>query len=159
MFLEKTKAIHLGGETTMILGTLPKDFNPKFEAVGSFVQYNGEIILLHRQDHKSQGGTWGIPSGKKDDGENPIDTACRETAEETGVIISRDEMRFFSTVYVRFADYDFVYHMYHTKLKNKPKIKINEHEHKDAKWVSPKNALALPLIEDLADCIRLFFDM
>ena len=143
----------------MLLETIPKDFNPKFEAVGSFVQYNGEIILLHRQDHKPQGGTWGIPSGKRDVGENPIDTACRETAEETGIIIPCNEMKFFSTVYVRFADYDFVYHMFHAKLQNKPEIKINEHEHKDAKWASPKNVLGLSLIEDLDGCIRLFFNM
>ena len=141
----------------MIHRTMPKKFNPKFEAVGSFVQFNGEIILLHRQNHKPQGGTWGIPSGKRDDGENPLDTACRETAEETGVVIPRDEMKFFSTVYVRFADYDFVYHMYHAKLDNKPEIKISSSEHKAAKWISPKDALDLPLIEDLDGCMQLFF--
>jgi len=141
----------------MIHRTMPKKFNPKFEAVGSFVQCNGEIILLHRQNHKPQGGTWGIPSGKRDDGENPLDTVCRETAEETGVVIPRDEMKFFQTIYVRFADYDFVYHMYHAELENKPEIKISDSEHKAAKWISPKDALDLPLIEDLDGCMQLFF--
>jgi 8-oxo-dGTP pyrophosphatase MutT (NUDIX family) len=136
---------------------MPKKFNPKFEAVGSFIQYDGEIILLHRQNHKPQGDTWGIPSGKRDNGENPLDTACRETAEETGVVIPRDEMKFFSTIYIRFANYDFVYHMYHAKLDSKPEIKINESEHKAAKWISPKDALSLPLIEDLDACMELFF--
>jgi hypothetical protein len=72
-------------------------------------------------------------------------------------VIPRDEMKFFSTVYVRFADYDFVYHIYHAKLINKPEIKISESEHKAAKWISPKDALDLPLIEDLDGCMQLFF--
>lgn len=141
----------------MIYETMPKDFNPKFEAVGSFIQCNGEIILLHRQNHKPQGGTWGIPSGKRDNGENPLDTACRETAEETGIVIPRDKMKFFSTIYVKFADYDFVYHIFYATLNNKAEIKIHNSEHKDAKWILPKVALDLPLIQDLDGCIQLFF--
>jgi len=141
----------------MLYGTIPKKFNPKFEAVGSFIQCKGEIILLHRQNHKPQGDTWGIPSGKRDHGEDLLDTAIRETAEETGIIIPRNEMKFFSTVYVKFADYDFVYHIYHSELANKLEIKISENEHKDAKWISPKDALDLPLIEDLDGCLKLFF--
>ena len=141
----------------MIYKIMPENFNPKFEAVGSFVQCNGEIILLHRQNHKPQGDTWGIPSGKRDNGEDTLDTACRETAEETGIMIPQDKMKFFSTVYVRFPDYDFVYHMYHTTLDNKPEIRINQSEHKAAKWISPKEALNLPLIQDLDACIQLFY--
>lgn len=143
----------------MIYRTMPKKFNSKFEAVGSFVQCNGEIILLHRQNHKPQGGTWGIPSGKRDGEESPLDTACRETAEETGIVIPHNDMKFFSTVYVKFADYDFVYHIFHANLNSKPTIKISRGEHKAAKWISPKATLDLPLIEDLDGCIQLFFDI
>lgn len=136
---------------------MPKKINPKFEAVGSFVQCNGEIILLHRQDHKPQGNTWGVPSGKIHEGEKPLDTACRETEEETGLVIHRDAMKFFSTFYVKYDDYDFVYHIFYTTVNHKTKVRISESEHKDAKWISPKNALDLPLIEGLDECIRLFF--
>jgi 8-oxo-dGTP pyrophosphatase MutT (NUDIX family) len=94
----------------MIYKEIPENFNPKFEAVGTFVCCNGEIILLHRQDYKPQGGTWGIPSGKRDDGESPLDTACREILEETGIRIPRDEMKYFSVIYVRNAEYDFIYY-------------------------------------------------
>jgi 8-oxo-dGTP diphosphatase len=142
----------------MIYQTIPKIFNPKFEVTGCFVQCNGEIILLHRQNHKPQGGTWGIPSGKIHEGENMLDTACRETLEETGLAIPRDEMNFFSSVYVKHSEYDLVYHIFHTTLNKKTKIKISEGEHKDAKWVTPKDALDLPLIHDLESCIKLFFD-
>ena len=143
----------------MIYQTMPKKFNPKFEALGSFVQYNNEIILLHRQNHKPQGDTWGIPSGKIHESESPLDTACRETEEETGIMVPQNKMKFFLTIYVKFSDYDFIYHVYHAKLNNKAKIKISEDEHKDAKWISPKDALGLPLIEDLDGCIKLFFGL
>lgn len=87
-----------------------------------------------------------------------LDTACRETLEETGLAIPRDEMNFFSSVYVKHSEYDLVYHIFHTTLNKKTKIKISEGEHKDAKWVTPKDALDLPLIHDLESCIKLFFD-
>jgi hypothetical protein len=66
-------------------------------------------------------------------------------------------MLYFSTVYVRFEEYDFVYHIYHTNLQEKFDVKINEREHKNAKWATPKEALVLPLIEDLDGCIKMFF--
>ena len=135
----------------------PEGFDPKIEVVGCFVQHNDEIILLLRQDHKPQGNTWGIPSGKIDDGEDPKITVQRETEEETGLRIPEDEIFFHSTFYVRYDDYDFIYHVFSAKLDNKFEIAINELEHKDAIWISPVKALDLPLIEDLDGCIKIFF--
>lgn len=141
----------------MIYYEKPKYFKPKFEAVGSFVQCDGKIILLHRRNHKPQGNTWGIPSGKIHISETLKTTALRETKEETGLVIHKNKMKFFATIFVKFADYDFIYHIFHTTLNNKSIIKINKHEHKAAKWISPTDALNLPLIEDLDGCIKLFF--
>jgi len=141
----------------MIYHEKPENFNPKFEVVGSFVQCNGEIVLLLRQDHKSAGNTWGLPSGKVDEGESLLDAICRETYEETGIIVPPDEMKFFSTVYVKYADYDLIYHMFHTQLDNQPEIRIREDEHKQAKWLTPQEALNLQLVEDGDECLKLFF--
>ncbi len=141
----------------MIYQEMPKKFNPKFEAVGCFVQCNGEIILLHRQNHKPQGNTWGIPSGKIHANESPMATMLREIKEETGIKFLENQIIHFSTVFVKFVEYDFVYYIFHARLDNKQDIKINEIEHKDAKWISPSDALNLSLIEDLDGCIKLFF--
>ena len=134
-----------------------KHFNPKFEAVGCFVQCNGKIILLHRQDHKPEGDTWGIPSGKVRKNERPLNTVLRETHEETGLKIPKNNMEFFFTVFVKFPEYDFIYHIFHTKIGKRAKIKISAKEHKAAKWISPTDALDLPLIGDLDSCIKIFF--
>lgn len=143
----------------MIYDKAPEDFNPRFEVAGAFVECDGEIVLLHRQNHKPQGGTWGIPSGKIDQGESPLSTICREIGEETGLMIPETELRFFSTVYVKHWEYDLVYHMFHVKLAEKPVIKISEGEHKDVMWALPEVALDLPLIHDLDSCIKLFFGL
>jgi 8-oxo-dGTP pyrophosphatase MutT (NUDIX family) len=60
----------------------PEDFKPKFEIVGSFLEWDGKILILHRQDFKAQGNTWAIPGGKIEKDETPIQASIRETYEE-----------------------------------------------------------------------------
>lgn len=141
----------------MLYEQKPDDFNPKFEVVGTFVESEGEIILLLRQDHKPEGNTYGIPSGKIHEGESALDTAHRETWEETGIDIPKERLEFFRKVYVRFPIYDFVYHIFHTILPEKREIKISESEHKEGRWVHPQQTNTLPLIGDLDECIKMFF--
>ena len=141
----------------MIFYQEPDDFDKKFDVVGCFIINCGQFVLLHRQDDKPQGDTWGIPGGKKNDKEPLIKTACRETFEETGLAIRQSKIAFFKTLYVRYPEYDFVYHIFHTTIDRQAKIKINKQEHKDARWLTPQEALELPLIGDLDGCLNLFF--
>jgi 8-oxo-dGTP diphosphatase len=143
----------------MIYKERPQKFNPKFNVVSCFVEYNGEILLLHRQDHKPEGNTWGVPAGKVDDGENLLESMVREIQEETGFVLPSSQLSYFGKVFVQYPDYDFVYHIYHTKLDQKQKVAINHKEHKDFRWISPENALNMPLIQDLDACIKLFYEL
>ena len=81
----------------------------------------------------------------------------REIQEETGFVLPSSQLSYFGKVFVKYPDYDFVYHIYHTKLNQRQKVAINHKEHKDFKWVSPENTLNMPLIQDLDACIRLFY--
>jgi 8-oxo-dGTP pyrophosphatase MutT (NUDIX family) len=137
----------------------PENFKPKFEVVGNFVQYQDEIILLLRQSHKRQGNTWGIPSGKVDDDENLVTAACRETFEETGLVVPETDLEFFNTIYVRYDDYDFIYHMFSYKVDSKIEAILSPSEHQEMRWVKIEEAFSLPLIEDLDECLRLFFNI
>jgi len=141
----------------MIFEDKPDDFDPKLEAVGCFVESDGEILLLHRQDHKPQGDTWGIPSGKIDDGEKPAETIVREVTEETGISVPIEDILLFKKIFVKYPTYDFVYYIFLTKLDGKANVKINPKEHKDFRWVSPEDGLRLPGIEDLDACIKLVY--
>ncbi len=136
---------------------MPKDFNPKFEVVSCFVEHNGDILLLHRQNHKPQGDTWGVPAGKIDANEQILDAIQREIKEETGFDISPSKISYYGKVYVRYTTYDFVYHTFHTVLSVKLIAQISLQEHKEFRWESPKNALNLPLIQDLDSCIKIFY--
>ncbi len=141
----------------MIYETTPKRFNLRLEVVSCFVEHDREILLLHRQDHKNEGNTWGVPAGKRESNETLLEGIVREIKQETGFIIQNNMCSYYGKVFVRYPHYDFTYHMFHTKLNKKEKVVLNPNEHKDFKWALPKDALGMPLIRDLDSCIKLFY--
>jgi 8-oxo-dGTP pyrophosphatase MutT (NUDIX family) len=143
----------------MIFKVRPKDFKPAFEAVGCFIESNSDILLLHRHGSKPQGNTWGLPAGKIDPGEEPLESVVREIREETGYIISYDNIKPASIVYVRYPEHDFVYHIFRTSIDKKRKVLLSDGEHIDFRWISPSRALDMPLVQDLAPCIQLVFNL
>lgn len=143
----------------MIYKERPQNFNSRFDVVSCFVECNGQILLLHRQDYKPEGNTWGVPAGKVDEGEEIFETIVREIREETGFDIPSSQIKYFRKVYVKYPEYDFIYHIFSTQLNTQQKVAINHKEHKDFKWISPKNALNMPLIRNLDMCIKLFYEI
>jgi len=141
----------------MIYKKRPQSFNSKFEVVSCFVEHNGEILLLYRQDHKSEGNTWGVPAGKVNEGEEILEAMVRELQEETGFQLPSSQLSYFDKVYVKYPNYDFIYHIYQINLDQRQKVAINHNEHKDFKWISPENALSTTLVRDLDACINLFY--
>jgi 8-oxo-dGTP pyrophosphatase MutT (NUDIX family) len=141
----------------VISETRPTDFHPKYEVVSCFCEHDGEILLLKRQSYKPQGNTWGVPAGKTEDGESPGEAILREVREECGIEREEDKLHFLKTIYVKYADVDFIYHIFHTSFEIRPPVKLQENEHVEYAWVSPHKALEMNLIEDLDDCIRLYY--
>lgn len=139
--------------------TKPDDFNSKFEIVSCFIECNDRILLLHRNDNKPQGNTWGVPAGKVEQNEDLINSLKREIFEETGLIIETNNLNFFKTLYVKYSDFDFIYYMYNTKIDNEVSVILNNSEHKDFTWLKPFDALKLNLIPDEDECIKLFYDL
>ncbi|MEJ0054009.1 MAG: NUDIX hydrolase [bacterium] len=142
----------------MIYLERPEDFNPKFEIGSCFLKRDGKFLLLLRQDHKPEGNTWGVPAGKIDAGETPAQATAREMAEETGYSAAPKDLRFFRTGYSRFPEYDFIYHMFFLNLARDHEVVIDPASHKDFRWVTPAEAFAMPLIGDLEDYIKLFYE-
>jgi 8-oxo-dGTP pyrophosphatase MutT (NUDIX family) len=50
------------------------------------------ILLQHRALWSHHGGTWGLPGGARNRNESAIDTALRETSEETTLDVARLEV-------------------------------------------------------------------
>lgn len=139
----------------MIYENKPEDFSPKLKVVSCFVRKDDKFLMLLRQGHKPEGNKWGVPAGKIDKGESSVDTIVREVFEETGLEIKK--FGYFKKLFVRYPDMDFIYHMFYADLEKDCEIKLRSEEHKDYKWVTPEEALDLPLILDNDLCIKLFY--
>lgn len=137
----------------------PDQFTPKFDVVSCFVEHNGKILLLHRAAHKPQGGTWCVPAGKVDEGEDLHTAMLRELREETGIIPPDGKLDYFRETFVRYKEYDYPYHMYVLKLTQEPSVTIDTSDHVAYQWVTPEEALKVHLIEDEDVCIKLFYDL
>lgn len=62
------------------------------EASGVLLTTGERILLLLRSEWVTEPGTWGIPGGAIEDGENPFEAALRETQEEIGLHIHSYEL-------------------------------------------------------------------
>ncbi len=139
----------------MLYTEKPEIFNPKFDVVSCFVEYQNEILLLLRQDYKSEPNTYGVPAGKVEKDETINSAMIRELQQETN--LENIDMQYYKKVYVKYPTYDFVYHMYHAILEKQPEIKINPEEHKKFIWKNPLEALKESLIQDLDTCIKMYY--
>lgn len=139
----------------MIFEEMPEDFDPVCEAAICFVEYSGKVLVLHRQESKPEGGKWGFVGGKKKDGESIHETVIREVWEETG--ISLRNPTHFKKLFFRYPYRDFVCHIFHEVLEKKEDIVLCDDESKNFMWVTPQEALKMPLLLDGADCIKLFY--
>ncbi|MDR0860292.1 MAG: NUDIX hydrolase [Candidatus Peribacteria bacterium] len=139
--------------------TKPENFTPKFEIVSIFLEYQNEIVLLHRQDHKPEPNTHGVPAGKVHHGESKEQAMIRELREETGIQLEENELQYFREVYVQYPTYEFTYHMFHKKFDILPDITINPEEHKSFQRRTPEEALQENLIQDEDTCIKMFYQL
>lgn len=140
---------------TIYLEPTPQ-FKPCVEVATIYLEYQGQILLMHRQNNKSQGNRWGIPGGKVEKNETPLQAVIRETKEETGIDISNQTIETLKTVYVEYSEKNhFVYHTFRTQLQSDPgAVKINFNEHKGFTWVTPTDALKMDLLQDEDACIK-----
>lgn len=134
-----------------------ENFNKKFDVVSVFIEHDGEILLVHRQDHKPQGDTWAVVAGKVDQDEDLVDALIREIEEEIGLKVEKNNCKYFEQYYVRYPEYDFLYHIFHLPLNKKPILELNSDELKNHQWIKPEHALKLNLIQDEDMCIKLFY--
>ncbi len=144
-----------------IYGTVYLEPSPQFklrvEIATLYIEDGNRLLFLHRQENKSQGNLWGIPGGKIEKNETPLQAVIREIKEETGYDFSNQPIQFLKTVYIEYNEKDhFVYHMFRVKMPFDPgAVKINFKEHKGFTWLTVDDALKLNLIKDEDYCIKM----
>ncbi|HEV7121278.1 MAG TPA: NUDIX hydrolase [Candidatus Paceibacterota bacterium] len=143
----------------MIYKERPADFNPKFEVVSCVLQHDGKFLLLHRHDHKPQGGTWCLPGGKADADEDLPSAIAREMREETGYDAGPEEFTASHSLLVSHDGYDFIYTVFSHVLPEPLEVRLEESAHKGYRWVTLEQALELPLMPDEDESIRTFYGL
>lgn len=143
----------------MIFSAPPDDFKSKMHVVVCYIECAGRFLMLLRQDGKREGNTWGTPGGKRAEDESSIVALLREIGEETGIRLRSEQIEPRGILYVRHPYADFVYERFSCELVAQPEVVLASDEHKAFCWVTPQEALALPLVMDEETSIRLRFDL
>lgn len=138
----------------MIFTERPADFKPWFEVAACLCEWQGKFLLLKRLEGKSEGGKWGAVGGKIDASETVLQALTREVKEEAGINLREKQIQSAQTFLVRAGEKDFVYHLHRAVFDQLPEITLNPNEHTQFQWVSLEESLALPLVNDMEECLR-----
>jgi 8-oxo-dGTP pyrophosphatase MutT (NUDIX family) len=105
-----------------------------FRAVGCVVRHGGKLLLLKRAGAKSFPGRWGVPSGKVEENETELQAVVRELFEETGILLSGDQIDLFGTYPVDTHEMAFDYSLFLHIVTGMPSVKLEPTEHSDFGW-------------------------
>lgn len=129
--------------SAQVFNVRPADFNPAVEVAAIYVLSKGKVLLLQRSQLKSESGNWGVPAGKIEKGESPLQAAKRELFEETS--IEADGFTYLGKLFMRKPDIEYVYHSFMLKLDAQPEIRLCT-EHDAYTWASKNEAESLTLM-------------
>lgn len=142
------------------------DIKPEKLTVGCNICWNGKILFAKRSPDSKQGGKWGVIAGKIEDGENERQAVKREIQEEVGLFLKEEDFRFVKNWKLMLVkprkEYEynvFSYSLYEIDLEDEPVINLREEELVEYGWFSPKEAMDLPLVEDVKEILEEIFNL
>ena len=134
----------------------PADFKADFEVAICYCESGGEVLLLLRQPWEGEGSKWCLPGGTLNQGEQPTETVIREVHEETGIALDPHKLKFFTKVWVKKPQYNYVLHKFYQHFETRPNVIVNVEEHADFRWVKPNESLSMNLLTDGAQGMKMF---
>lgn len=98
----------------------------------------GKMLFVLREHTGFMDGTYCLPSGHVEEGENFVTAAIRETQEEVGVTVPRNKMKLIYTMH-RMAENDIRVDLFFEAdtWKGEP-FNSEPHKHGDIAWFSPE---------------------
>lgn len=145
-------------QSIQVFEIAPDDFNTSQIVAGCYCLCKAKILLLQRVNSVRQGNKWSLPAGKLEKGETPLTTAVRELTEETGIIVSPEELTHLGTLFNRIGSYDYIFEIFFKEFPDYPKVNLKLDEHHGFCWATHEESLKLPLIhggkEVMQYCLR-----
>lgn len=135
----------------------PIDFSAEIEVSTVFMECHRKLLLLHRAKCEISQGTWGIPGGKLEKGETPLEGLSREIWEELHLKPDPKELQFIRSLYVRHPKVKYQLHLFHWELKSIPSIKIDITEHHSYLWQPIEAFAELPLLEGQLEAFKFVY--
>lgn len=126
----------------------PTEWSSPFAGAVCIFAYQNQWLFVQNITDDPHGDLWGIPGGKMDAGETPLETVIREMREETGLSLHPKRLTFLRTVYIEPKDRrSYALHAFYTQSDIKPKqIILDSREHQNYAWLSAEEALRQPLL-------------
>lgn len=133
----------------------PVNFSPKMSIVLCYIECKGKILFLQTHQAKWQGMTWSVPGGKIEPNETAEAAVIREVFEETAIRINPKDLISKGSFFARNSKIDFLVTLFRVCFDEKiPEVILNPAEHIKFVWVTPSEALKLPLMEGADDCLN-----
>ncbi len=125
--------------------TVPHPFKPDCEIAACYLEIDGRLLLLKRAQGKFEGEKWGVPAGKIEKGETPVDAAMRELSEETGIQVFSTNVKEMGKLYIRKGTGAYIFYLFQIAIDTTPQVVLNA-EHTEYKWASDQEIALLQLI-------------
>lgn len=115
-----------------------------------------KILIIQRSDKVSRPHGWDFPGGGVEKGENPSDSAIRETKEEAGLDIYN--LQIASTHLTNTDGQDDLIIGYIAKTDNK-QVNFTGWEHQNYRWVTPEELKTVELPNEHLTLLKAYFDI
>lgn len=149
--LDNTKA-----SKARVYDVKPEDFSPSLEVAAIYVNVSGKCLLLQIEPNKQEGGRFGVPAGKLEKSETPLEGARRELFEETGIKAEEGALIEIGRLFVRKPKLDYVYHLFSLECPEPPAVILSK-EHQSCTWASLEEAANLPLMQGAQEALDYYF--
>ena len=109
---------------------------------------NGRFLLLRRSESDpSHPLWWGLPGGRMEQGENPLEAAIRETQEETGIRLHPNQLKSVGT----YNENGHQIHLFKA-ITRRSTARLRDGEHDRYAWITKKEVpcyRVLPLVREV----------
>ena len=137
----------------------PEEFSSQIQVSACYLEIDNKFLFLQCAANKLEVGRWGVPGGKLEKNETPLDGAVRELMEETGIYVDPlKQAQLLGSLYIRKSAIEFVYYLFAIQIDRFPQIRLSS-EHQDYKWASLEELKKMPLMAGGGEILQYYSKM